>query len=151
MHDPRLSNIYMRQDSLLQCMHIAAAKHWPPSISPIPLQCQTKLGFNFVEPLWYGRHGVSIPELKKSTNLKLILNILKIQCTNVEQKSDFCSTLLQYKFLAVEFRQSGCWLEGESRRSSLWKFARARHSVAVGAKASRSKIQKWSVTQTVNI
>jgi hypothetical protein len=40
------------------------------------------------------------------------------------------------------------WLEGESRRSSLRKFALARH---LGAKASRSKIQKWSVTQTANI
>ncbi len=27
MHDPRLAYIYMRKDSLLQCMHKAAIKH----------------------------------------------------------------------------------------------------------------------------
>ncbi len=55
MHHPRLSYIYMRKDSLLQCMHEAAAQHRIPSNSPISLQSKTKLGFNFVEPLWYGR------------------------------------------------------------------------------------------------
>jgi hypothetical protein len=55
MHDPRQSYIYMSKDSLLQCMHEAAAKHGTPSISPISLQCKRKLGFNFVEPLLYGR------------------------------------------------------------------------------------------------
>ncbi len=54
MHDPRLTYIYMRKDLLRQCMHEAAAQHRTPSISPISLQSKTKLGFNFVEPLWYG-------------------------------------------------------------------------------------------------
>ena len=54
MHDPRLAYIYMSKDSLLQRMQEAAAKHGTPSISPISLQSKTKLGFNFVEPLWYG-------------------------------------------------------------------------------------------------
>ncbi len=65
----------MRKDSLLQCMHVAAAQHRTPSISPISLQCQTKLGFNFVELLWYGRswprskseRGKSNLEWKKNT------------------------------------------------------------------------------------
>ncbi len=75
MHDPRLSYIYMRKDLLLQCMHEAAAQHRTPSISPISLQSKTKLGFNFVEPLWYGRswprsqseRGKSNMERKKNT------------------------------------------------------------------------------------
>ena len=75
MHDPRLSYIYMRKDSLRQCMHEAAAQHRTPSISPISLQSKTKLGFNFVEPLWYGRswprsqseRGKSNLEWKKNT------------------------------------------------------------------------------------
>jgi hypothetical protein len=54
MHDPRLSNIYMSKDLKLQSMHEAAAQHSTPSISPISLQSKRKLGFNFVEPLWYG-------------------------------------------------------------------------------------------------
>ena len=65
----------MRKDSLLQCMHEAAAQHRTPSISPISLQSKTKLGFNFVEPLWYGRSwprsqsegGKSNLEWKKNT------------------------------------------------------------------------------------
>jgi hypothetical protein len=44
----------MRKDWLLQSIHEAAAQHGTPSISPISLQSKTKLGFNFVEPLWYG-------------------------------------------------------------------------------------------------
>ena len=91
---------------------------------------------------------VFIPELKKSTNLKLILNILKIQCTNVEQKSDFCSTLLQYNFLAIEFRQSGLLARG---RVSEEQPSEVGAGPPLGAKASRSKIQKWSVTQTASI
>ena len=75
MHDPRLTYIYMRKDSLLQCMHEAAAQHRTPSISPISLQSKTKLGFNFVEPLWYGsswprsqsERGKSNLEWKKNT------------------------------------------------------------------------------------
>ncbi len=73
MHDPRLS--CMRKDSLLQCMQVAAAQHRTPLIDPISFQCQTKLGFNFVEPLRYGRiwhwsqseRGESNLEWKKNT------------------------------------------------------------------------------------
>ena len=54
MHDPRLSYIYMRKDSLRLCMHEAAAQHRTPLISPISLQSKTKLGFNIVKLLWYG-------------------------------------------------------------------------------------------------
>jgi len=45
----------MRKDSKLQCMHEAAAQHRTPLISPFSLQSKTKLGFDFVEQLWYGR------------------------------------------------------------------------------------------------
>jgi hypothetical protein len=55
MQDPRLTFIYMRKDLLLQCIHEAAAQRGTPSISPISLQSKRKRGFNFVEPLWYGR------------------------------------------------------------------------------------------------
>jgi hypothetical protein len=51
MHDPRLSYIYMRKDSLLQCMHEAAAQHGTRSISSISFRCRSKFGINFVEPL----------------------------------------------------------------------------------------------------
>jgi hypothetical protein len=47
--------MYMLKDSLLQSIHEASAQHGTPLISPISLQSKTKLGFNFVEPLWYGR------------------------------------------------------------------------------------------------
>ena len=43
MHDPRLSYIYMRKDSLLQSIHEAAAQHGTPSISPISLQSKENL------------------------------------------------------------------------------------------------------------
>ena len=55
MHHPRLTYIYMRKDSLLQSMHEAAAKHGTCLISSISFWWQRKLGFNFVEQLWYGR------------------------------------------------------------------------------------------------
>ncbi len=75
MHDPRLSYICMSKDSLLQCMHEAAVKHDARLISSISVWCQTKLGFNFIEPLWYGRswprsqseRGKSNLEWKKNT------------------------------------------------------------------------------------
>ncbi len=75
MHDPRLTYIYMRKDLMLQCMHKAAAQHRTPLISPISLQSKTKLGFNFVESLWYGsswprsqsERGKSNLEWKKNT------------------------------------------------------------------------------------
>ena len=43
MHDPNLTYIYMRKDSLLQSMHEAAAQHRTPSISPISLQSKQNL------------------------------------------------------------------------------------------------------------
>jgi hypothetical protein len=55
MHDPRLSCICNSKEPLLQCMYEAAAKHRAPSIYPISLECKKKLGFNFVELLWYAR------------------------------------------------------------------------------------------------
>ncbi len=65
----------MSKDTLMQCLHEAAAKHGTPSISSISLQCERKLGFNFVEQLWYGRswpwsqseRGKSNLEWKKNT------------------------------------------------------------------------------------
>ncbi len=78
--------------------------------------------------------GVSIPELKKSTNFKMHL---KPSVQNVWQNLDSAKytvvgTLVGEAVLKFNFGRSlGCWLEGESRRSSLRKsrFARARHSV----------------------
>ena len=70
MHDPRLSYIYMSKDSLLQCMHEAAAKHGTGSISSISFRCQTKLGFNFVEPLWYGRSWPRSQSEREKSNLE---------------------------------------------------------------------------------
>ncbi len=56
-------------------VHEAAAQHRSPLIYPISLQSKTKLGFNFVEPLWYGsswpwsqsERGKSNLERKKNT------------------------------------------------------------------------------------
>ena len=72
MHDPRLTYIYMRKDSLLQCMHEAAAQHGTPSISPISLQSKTKLGFNFVEMVGVGL-GASLKEENQIWSEKRIL------------------------------------------------------------------------------
>ncbi len=76
-------------------------------------------------------HGVSIPELKKSTNLKMHL---KPSVQDVWQNLDsgrytVGDTLVGKAVPKLNFGSLGGWLEGESRRSSLRKFARARHSV----------------------
>jgi hypothetical protein len=69
MHDPRLSYIYMSKDSLLQCMHEAAAKHGTLLIFSISFRCH---GFNFVtvEPLWYGRSWPRSPSERGKSNLE---------------------------------------------------------------------------------
>ncbi len=70
VHYPRLSYIYMRKDSLLQYMHEAAAQHGTPLISLISLQSKRKLGFNFVEPLWYGRSWPRSQSERGKSNLE---------------------------------------------------------------------------------
>jgi hypothetical protein len=76
--------------------------------------------------------SLSLPELKKSTNLKLHL---KPSVQDVWQNLDsgrytVGGTLAGKAVLKLNFGSLGGWLEGgESRRSSLRKFARARHSV----------------------
>ena len=77
------------------------------------------------------KHGVSIPELKKSTNLKMHL---KPSVQDVCQNLDSCIVHCRWYTVGeampkLNFGSLGGWLEGESRRSSLRKFARARHSV----------------------
>jgi len=76
-------------------------------------------------------HGVSIPELKMSTNLK---TLLKPSVQDVWQNLDSGRYTVGGKLVGkavpkLNFGSLGGWLEGESRRSSLRKFARARHSV----------------------
>ena len=76
-------------------------------------------------------HGVSIPELKMSTNLKMHL---KPSVQDVWQNLDsgrytVGGTLVGKAVPKLSFGSLGGWLEGESRSSSLRKFARARHSV----------------------
>ncbi len=99
------------------------------------------------------QHGVSLPELKKSTNLKLILNLVTIQCTNVEQKVE----LLQYIVVGTPCRRSSAYIEfwqsGRLARGRVLEKqpSEVRAGPPLGAKASHSKIQKWSVTQTANI
>ena len=60
----------MSKDSLLQCMHEAAAQHRTPSISPISLQSKRKCGFNFVESLWYGRSWPRSQSERGKSNLE---------------------------------------------------------------------------------
>ncbi len=72
-----------------------------------------------------------IPELKLSTNLKIHL---KPSVPNVWQNLDsgrytVVGTLVGKAVPKLNFGSLGGWLEGESRRGSLLKFARARHLV----------------------
>ena len=69
MHDPKLTYIYMSKDSLLLCMHEAAAKHDIPLISSNSLRCQTKLCFNFIELMWYSRSWARSMSGKAKSNL----------------------------------------------------------------------------------
>ena len=64
----------------------------------------------------------------------------------MEQKSDFCSTLLLYNFLAIEFRQSGLLARGQVSEEPPSEVGAG---PPFSAKASRSKIQKWCITETV--
>jgi hypothetical protein len=59
----------MSKYSLLQFMHKAAAKHLTPLISLIVLQWQRKLGFIFVEHLWYGWSWPRSVSEKRRSNL----------------------------------------------------------------------------------
>ncbi len=80
-------------------------------------------------------HGVSIPELKKLTNLKMHL---KPSVQDVWQNLDS----------EIEFWQSGRLARG---RVSEQQPSEVRAGPPFCVKASRSKIQKWSVTQTASI
>ncbi len=78
-------------------------------------------------------HGVSLRELKMSTNFKMHF---KSNVQDVWQSLDSAKYTVVGTLASVgeavpklNFGSLGGWLEGESRRSSLWKFARARHSV----------------------
>ena len=113
----------MRKDSLLQCMHEAAAQHRTPLISPISLQSKTKLGFNFVEPLWYGRswprsqseRGKSTLEWKKNTfipsNYNELVDFLSLgmetPCGSPATKSFMISSLKRAESDRI-------WLSGEA-------------------------------------
>ena len=80
----------MRKDSLLQCMHEAAAQHRTPSISPISLQSKTKLGFNFVELLWYGRSWPQSQSERGKSNLEWKKNTFIL--SNYNELVDFLSS-----------------------------------------------------------
>ncbi len=90
MHDPRLSYIYMRKDSLLQCMHEAAAKHGTCLISSISFLWQTKLGFNLVELLWYGRSWPQSQSERGKSNLEWKKNTFIL--SNYNELVDFLSS-----------------------------------------------------------
>ena len=86
-------------------------------------------------PLSGPAHGVYIPDselkMSESTNLKMHL---KPSVQDVCQNLDSCIVHCRWYTVGEEvpklsFGSLGGWLEGESRRSSLRKFARARHSV----------------------
>ncbi len=94
-------------------------------------------------------HGVSIPELKMSTNLKLILYLFTIQSTKCRAEVE----LLQYTVVGtpcrpssaeIEFRQSERLARG---RVSEQQPSEVRAGPPLGAKASRSTIQKciWNL------
>ena len=122
MHDPRLTYIYMCKNSLLQCIHKAAAQHGTPSISPISLQSKTKLGFIFVERLWYGsswprsqsERGKSNLECKKNTfilsNYNELVDFLssgmETPCMLVQDHANFL--LCQQMFCCFSGKNMGC-------------------------------------------
>ncbi len=73
-------------------------------------------------------------------------NAFKTQCTNVLPDAAFGSgTLVGEAVPKLNFSSLGGWLEGESRRSSLRKFARARHSVRkqVAPRFKNGPLFKW--------
>jgi hypothetical protein len=111
MHDPRLSCIYISKDSLLQCMHEAAAKHRTPSISPISLECKREHWFNFVEVLWCSRswprsqseRGKSNLEWKKNTFMLSNYNeLVDILSSGMETP---CAVLVCTRTLARRYKQ----------------------------------------------
>ena len=66
MHDPKLTYIYMSKDSLLLCMHEAAAKHGIPLISSNSLQC--KQNFVLISLNRCGMVGVGLGASMKEEN-----------------------------------------------------------------------------------
>ncbi len=72
---------------LLQCMLEAAAQHRTPSISTISLQSKAKLGFNFVELLWYGRSWPRSQSERGKSNLELEKNTFIL--SNYNELVDF--------------------------------------------------------------
>ena len=106
MHDsdPRLTHIYMRKDSLLQSMHEAAAKHGTRSIFSISFRWQTKLGFNFVEPLWYGRSWPRSQSERGKSNLEWKKNTFIL--SNYNELVDFLSSGMETPWSGRETRMT---------------------------------------------
>ena len=74
---------------------------------------------------------------------------IKTQCTNVLHNAALC--LVHFVGRAapeLNLGKLGDWLDGEARRSILQKVRAGR---PLAAKASRSKIQKWCVTETAKL
>ena len=107
--------------------------------------------YDIVHDIVFIAHGVSIPELKKSTNLKIHL---KPSVQDVWQNLDsgrytVGGTLVGKAVQKLNFGSLGGWLL--RGRVSEKQPSEVGAGPPLGAKASRSKIQKWSVTQTANI
>ncbi len=66
MHDPRLTYIYMRKDSKLQCMHKAAAQHRTPLFSPS--HCKAKQSLILISLNRCGMVGVGLGASLKEEN-----------------------------------------------------------------------------------
>jgi len=99
--------------------------HTEPPRGPTPLApsvCE-RIFFHFClttalkQLCWLDWNETSERIVKMSTNLKLILNILKFQCTSVEQKSDFCSTS---GTLGHVISQSWVWYHSLKHDITLW-------------------------------
>ena len=76
---------------------------------------------------------------------------IKTQCTNVLHNAALC--LVHFVGRAapeLNLGKLGDWLDGEARRSILRK-VRAGRPGPLAAKASRSMIQKWCVTETAKL
>ncbi len=129
MHDPILTHIYMCKDSLLQCMHVAAAQHRTPSISPMSFPCQSKLGFNFVEPLWYGRSWPRSQSERGKSNLEWKKNTFVL--SNYNELVDILSSGMETSCMILQYIVVGapctrCSAEIEFRQPLSGQLARGR-------------------------
>ncbi len=88
-------------------------------------------------------HGVSIPELKMSTNLKTLF-----KCS-VQMYKKWC--ILQYTVVGTPCRRNSAEIEYRQTGRPLARWASLWEAAFESSRGPTTEIQKWSVTETANI